>query len=188
MPLGWFKKKDAEPAPAPAPAPAAPAPVAPPPPRKALSIGRILREDLVVVPPPGLDKDGLIAFLVKDLCAKAGLGAPEGFLAKVLEREQGISTTLDTGLAVPHARMDNLPEICAVLGLVPSGLKDPKHPDLSIRAVFLFFSPNRQEAFTQHLHLLRGVSTLFQPALIDAILADPSPAAVLKAIRDKEAS
>ena len=187
MSLGWFKKKDAEPA----AAPTAPAPVAQPvptPARKALSIGRILTADHVVVPPAGLDKDGLIAYLVKDLCSKAALGPHEAFLAKVLEREQGISTTLDTGLAVPHARMDNLPDICAVLGLVPQGLPDPKQADLTIRAVFLFFSPNRQEAFTQHLHLLRGVSTLFQPALIDAILRDPAPAAALKAIRDKEAA
>ena len=188
MTLGWFKKKEAEPAPTPAPTPA-PIPVQPPAAaRKALSIGRILREELVVVPPAGIDKDALIAHLAKELCLKAGLGAHEPYLAKVLEREQGISTTLDTGLAVPHARMDNLPEICAVLGLVPSGLKDPKQSDLTIRAMFLFFSPNRQEAFTQHLHLLRGVSTLFQPALIDAILQDAAPAAVLKAIRDKEAS
>lgn len=188
MSLGWFnKKKEAVPAsPTPAPAPTAtPAPVAA---RKSLSIGRLLREDLVVLPPAGLDKDGLIAFLAKELCAKAGLGDHAPYLAKVLEREQGISTTLDTGLAVPHARMDNLPDICAVLGLVPQGLPDPKQADLTIRAVFLFFSPNRQEAFTQHLHLLRGVSTLFQPALIDAILRDPAPASVIKAIRDKEAS
>ncbi|MBI2363280.1 MAG: hypothetical protein HYV15_07870, partial [Elusimicrobia bacterium] len=84
-------------------------------------------------------------------------------------------------------RMDNLAEIAAILGIVPGGLPDPKQTDLSIRAVFLFFSPNRQEAFTQHLHLLRGVSTLFQPALIEAITRDPAPASVIKAIRDKEA-
>ena len=191
MPLGWFKKKEEEPT---AVKPAVPAPSVPPaasapsPRPKALSIGRLLREDLILQPPAGLDKDGLVAFLVKTLCEKAGLGAPEPFLAKVLEREGGISTTLDTGLAVPHARMDGLPEIVAVLGLIPAGLPDPKQTDLTIRAVFLFFSPNRQEAFTQHLHLLRGVSTLFQPAFIEAALRDPSPAAVLKLIRDKESA
>ncbi|MBI3299184.1 MAG: PTS sugar transporter subunit IIA [Elusimicrobia bacterium] len=186
MPLGWFKKKDAEPA-APTPAPVATPPPSVPAARKVVSIGKLLREDLIVIPPPGLDKDGLIAFLVKELCAKAALGAPEPFLAKVLEREQGISTTLDTGLAVPHARMDGLADIAAVLGLVPAGLPDPKQPDLSIKAMFLFFSPNRQDAFTQHLHLLRGVSTLFQHGLIDALLRDPSPAAALKVIRGREA-
>ncbi|MDE2291618.1 MAG: PTS sugar transporter subunit IIA, partial [Elusimicrobia bacterium] len=128
----------------------------------------------------------LIGALVKELCSKASLGDPAPFLARVLEREQGISTTLDTGLAVPHARMDGISDIAAILGLVPQGLPDPKQPDLVIRAVFLFFSPNRQEAFTQHLHLLRGVSTLFQPPLIEALLGDPSPAAAMRAIRARE--
>lgn len=189
MALGWFKKKVEEPVitPAPFPPPLPPPAVGVPAARKVQPIGRLLREDLIIGVPQGLDKDALIALLVKDLCAKASLGAPEGFLAKVLEREQGISTTLDTGLAVPHARMDGIADIAAILGLLPEGLPDPKDPDLSIRAVFLFFSPNRQEAFTQHLHLLRGVSTLFQPAFIKSILSDPAPAAVLKLIRDKEA-
>ncbi|MBI5595895.1 MAG: PTS sugar transporter subunit IIA [Elusimicrobia bacterium] len=186
MTLGWFKKKVEPEPPVPRPAPSVP-PVGAPAARKSLSIGPLLREDLVVIPPTGLAKDALIGHLVKDLCAKANLGDPAPFLAKVLEREQGISTTLDTGLAVPHARMDGLAEIAAILGIVPGGLPDPKQTDLSIRAVFLFFSPNRQEAFTQHLHLLRGVSTLFQPALIEAIIRDPAPASVIKAIRDKEA-
>lgn len=188
MTLGWWKKKD-EPEVPPVrttPAPTVPA-VGAPAARKSLSIGPLLNEDLVVIPPAGLAKDALIGHLVTELCAKANLGDPAPFLAKVLEREQGISTTLDTGLAVPHARMDNLADIAAILGIVPGGLPDPKQPDLSIRAVFLFFSPNRQEAFTQHLHLLRGVSTLFQPALIETIIGDPTPAAVLQAIRAKEA-
>ncbi len=190
MPLGWFKKKEEEPTAVkpPAPPPTVVPSAAPPARPKSLSIGRLLREDMIVQPPSGLDKDGLVAFLVKTLCEKAGLGAPEPFLAKVLEREGGISTTLDTGLAVPHARMDGLVDIAAILGLIPGGLPDPKQTDLTIRAVFLFFSPNRQEAFTQHLHLLRGVSTLFQPGFIEAALRDPSPAAVLKLIRDKESA
>ena len=188
MTLGWWKKKEEPEAPPvrTTPSPAVPA-VGAPAARKSLSIGPLLREDLVVIPPAGLAKDALIGHLVTELCSKANLGDPAPFLAKVLEREQGISTTLDTGLAVPHARMDNLADIAAILGIVPGGLPDPKQPDLSIRAVFLFFSPNRQEAFTQHLHLLRGVSTLFQPALIETIIGDPTPAAVLKAIRAKEA-
>ena len=73
-----------------------------------------------------------------------------------------------------------------MLALVPKGMPDPKQPDLIIRAMFLFFSPNRQEAFTQHLHLLRGVSSLFQPAFIDEVLKAPKPEAVLRLIASKE--
>ncbi len=153
---------------------------------KSVSLSRILGEDLIIVSDDGLSKDKLLEHLVRELCARRNLGDPAPFLSKVLEREKGISTTLDTGLAVPHARMDNLNEIAAVLALLPKGMPDPKQPDLTIRAMFLFFSPNRQEAFTQHLHLLRGVSSMFQPAFIDEVLKAENPSAVLGLIVAKE--
>jgi PTS system nitrogen regulatory IIA component len=183
MTLGWFKKKLDKHAKTPSPTPPSSSahPVLP----KGLSVGKLLNEHLVVVPTQQ-DKDQMIEFLVRRLCQVRSLGDPYPFLAKILEREQGISTTLDTGLAVPHARMEALSGIAAVLGLVPHGLPDPKQPDLVIRAMFLFFSPNRQEAFTQHLHLLRAVSALFQPAFIEEILRNPVASVVLSLIRAKE--
>ncbi len=153
---------------------------------KNVSLSRILSEKLIIVSDNGLSKDKLIEHLVRELCVCRNLGDSAPFLSKVLEREKGISTTLDTGLAVPHARMDNLSEIAAVLALLPKGMADPKQPDLTIRAMFLFFSPNRQEAFTQHLHLLRGVSSMFQPAFIDEILKAENSAAVLRLIVSQE--
>ncbi|MFC1680144.1 PTS sugar transporter subunit IIA [Elusimicrobiota bacterium] len=184
MVLGWFKKDEDK---SPSPKQGSPSgPTASNVSTKRVSVSLLLRDDLIVVSPPKLDKDGLIRMLAEELCSKLSLGDSAPYLAKVLEREQGISTTLDTGLAVPHARMDGLDRIVAALGLVPEGMQDPKQPDLIIRAMFLFFSPNRQESFTQHLHLLRGVSSLMQPGFIDEMLRDPSGAAVLKLVRQKE--
>jgi nitrogen PTS system EIIA component len=183
MALGWFGKKKGKPAPPPEPSPAPPSGAALP---KGVSISRLLTEDLILVAPEGLDKERLIELMARRLCEKRALGNAAPFLAKVLEREQGISTTLDTGLAVPHARMDALESVAAILGLVPQGMPDPKQPDLTIRAMFMFFSPNRQDAFTQHLHLLRGVSALFQGGFIDELLRHPSPPEVLRLIRSKE--
>jgi len=153
---------------------------------KKISVSLLLDEDLILLGPDGVDKDKMIGLLAERLCSKLELGEAKPFLAKVLEREQGISTTLDTGLAIPHARMDGLDRIVAAMGLVPKGMPDPKQPDLTIRAMFLFFSPNRQDSFSQHLHLLRGVSSLMQPEFIDQLLVDPSGAAVLKKIRQQE--
>lgn len=188
MALSWFRKKEEKTPPAAQPQPpaAVPAPAPVPLGAKNVSISRLLDEGLIVPVAPGLSKEQLIEFLVTRLCERRALGDPRPFLDKVLEREQGISTTLDTGLAVPHARMDNLKSIGAVLGLVPDGMPDPKQPDLVIRAMFLFFSPNRQEAFTQHLHLLRGVSALFQPGFIDELLKASSPGEALKLIASRE--
>ena len=176
MAMGWFKKGAEGEKPATSPV------------VKTIPLSRLLSPELVLRPPSGLDKEGLVDILVRTLCARAGLQKPETFLAKVLEREKGISTTLDTGLAVPHARVDDLESICAVLALIPGGLRDPKQPDLLIRAMFLFFSPNRKEAFTQHLHLLRGVSSLFQPGFIEEILKCRDGQAAMRLITEREST
>jgi len=188
MTLSWFRKKDGKSAAPPGPSQApstAPAGL-----NNNVRLGKLLNEDLVVWLPAGKTKEQFIESLVERLCKARSLGDPRRFLAKVLEREQGMSTTLDTGLAIPHARMEGLGSIVAVMGLLhPQGLIDPKQPDITIRAMCIFFSPyspSRQEVFQQHLYLLRGVSALFQPAFIDEVLKKKTPAEVLDYINSRE--
>ncbi len=166
--------------------PGSPATGRPLPAPRAVRVSELLAEDTVVFASAGQDKQVLLELLVGRLAAKSGLADPKSLLAKVLEREQGISTTLDTGLSLPHARIDALPAIVAALGVAPHGIVDPGHPGLSIRVMFLFFSPNRQEAFPLHLQLLRGVSVLFQPPLIRDLAQAASPAQALSLIRGAE--
>ncbi|MDP3542904.1 MAG: PTS sugar transporter subunit IIA [Elusimicrobiota bacterium] len=143
--------------------------------------------ETVLFPSEGHDKAAVLQSLAAAVCGKAGIADWAAFLAKVQEREQGISTTLDTGLSLPHARMDGIPGILAGMAVLKKPIPDPKQPDLSIRVMFLFFSPNKQEAFPMHLQLLRGVSSLFQPALIDQLTASSGPAAALELIKKLEA-
>lgn len=155
--------------------------------RPAARVGELLAEETVLIAAADMDKDTLLRALVAKACARHALGDAAPFVAKVLEREQGISTTLDTGLSLPHARMDGVPGFVAALAVAPHGVKDPKQPDHLIKVMFLFFSPNKQEAFAAHLQLLRGVATLFEPALIAELTRLSSPAQVLAHLRAREA-
>ena len=154
---------------------------------KAVRVSELLGEDTVLFADEGQGKAALLEALVVRLSEKRGLPDPKALLAKVLEREQGISTTLDTGLSLPHARLDGLSSIVAAVGIAPRGISDPDHPGLPIRVMFLFFSPNRQEAFPLHLQLLRGVSLLFKPPLIQSLASASTPAQALTLIRGSEA-
>jgi PTS system nitrogen regulatory IIA component len=177
--MSWFQKKsDAAPATSPT-GPAKPAP-------KGMKIGPLLSADVVLFPSAGQDKAAILKDLTAAVCRKAGFSDPERFFVKADEREQGISTTLDTGLSLPHARMDGIDVILAGMAVLKAPIPDPKQPDLSIRVVFLFFSPNKPEAFPLHLQLLRGVSSLFQPALIDQLTAAAGPAEALALVRKLE--
>jgi len=170
MAFGWFDKKEG-------PSSAS---------GKLPAISSLLTPELVVSCPEGADKDAFIKVLIGRMCEVRGLGDPDPFISRVLEREQGISTTLDSGLAVPHARIDGIESISAALGLVPQGISDPKQPEYTIRAMFIFFSPNKQEHFTQHLQLLRSVSSLFQGDLLDTALVESDGNTVIELIRSKE--
>lgn len=169
--MAWFQKKE--------PGPSRPS--------AAIRVHELLDERSIVFPAADVPKAAVLETLVRETCAAHELGDPAAFLERVREREQGISTTLDSGLSLPHARVDGLPEIAAGLAVLPHGLKDPQHPEIAIRAMFLFFSPNRQEAFTRHLQVLRGVSTLFQAPLIEQLVALKTPAAVLERLAAAEA-
>ena len=179
--MPWFQKK--------APEPSGESPKTTPPSRaaKGLKVSSILSEDVILFPLDGLDKPAVLQALADAVCGKAGIADSSVFLAKVLEREQGISTTLDTGLSLPHARMDGISTILAGMAILKKPIPDPKQADLMIRVMFLFFSPNKQDAFPLHLQLLRGVSSLFQPVLIDQLTASEGPAAALELVKKLEA-
>lgn len=179
--MSWFAKKPE--------VPSSDSPKTTPPGRapKGLKVSSILTEDTILFPAEGEDKAAVLQALASAVCGKAGIPDPAPFLAKVQEREQGISTTLDTGLSLPHARMDGIQGILAGMAVLKKPIPDPKQSDLSIRVMFLFFSPNKQDAFPLHLQLLRGVSSLFQPALIDELTAASGPAAALELVKKLEA-
>lgn len=181
MPTGWFQKKGTPKINTPpVKSPGGPRP------DKGARISQLLSLENILIAPEGANKNGLLESLVKNLCEKKVLSDPKGILAKVEEREEGISTTLDTGLSLPHVRLDGLANIIAAMAIVPKGIPDPKQPDLIIRVMFLFFSPNKQEAFPLHLQLLRRVSALFQPAFIDQLCNAATPAAALALIQKLE--
>jgi len=155
-------------------------------PSAAVSVSRLLDENLVVFSESRLNKEEAIRDLLARLCQVRNLGSPDSFLSKILERENGPTTTLDTGLAIPHARIDGFKDIFAILGLYPSVVTDPSQPDLPIRAVFLFLSPNDPEFFQRNLKLLQKLAIVFQPALIEKLLAAKAPNKILELIRQKE--
>ncbi len=178
--MSWFQKKATG---SDEPAKSGPAPRA----AKGIKISTLLAQEAVLFPAEGRDKGAVLEELVAAVCRRAGAADPAPFLAKVLEREQGISTTLDTGLSLPHARMDGIDGVLAGMAVLKTPIPDPNQADVQIRVVFLFFSPNRQEAFPVHLQILRGISSLFQPALIDQLTAASGPSAALELIRKVEA-
>jgi PTS system nitrogen regulatory IIA component len=134
----------------------------------------------LMIAPRSIDKKGLIEALSDLACRRHSLAGGPKLSKKVLEREEGISTTLDTGLSLPHARIDDIDDVAAAMAVLPAPIPDSQHPDLMIRVMFLFFSPNRPPFYGVHLEILREVSSFFTPQLISELTKASSVEQVLR--------
>lgn len=149
-------------------------------------LGKLIDPTLVVFFDGGPAKNDAIKDLVGRLVAAKNLGPADLFLAKVMEREAGPSTTLDTGLCIPHARVQGLQEVTAALGLFHPEIADPLQPDLSIRCMFLFLSPDDPKFIPVNLQVLRRIAQVFQPAFIEKLHAAKTPQKVFDLIQQKD--
>lgn len=121
-------------------------------------------------------KAGVITRLVQAVCQEDPKLDCQDVLSQVLKREEGISTTLDTGLSIPHARLEELDGFKAALAILPEGIEDPSGPHLEIKAMFLFLSPARQAFFQKHLQILASLAEIFKPEFISALAASKDAA------------
>ncbi len=131
----------------------------------------LLAPSKIWVAPEGLTKTELIKRLVDTVCADEPKLDGADILAQVLKREEGISTTLDTGLSIPHARLEEITDFKAALAVLPHPMQDPVNPNLSIKAMFLFLSPAKPVFFQRHLQILSALAETFKPEFIDGLLS-----------------
>ncbi|MBR2504558.1 MAG: PTS sugar transporter subunit IIA, partial [Elusimicrobiaceae bacterium] len=113
--------------------------------QKTVCLKSLLPAEKIIILKGNLSKTDVISHLAQLVCdGSSSLDQAEVF-TQILKREESLSTTLDTGLSIPHARLEELSEIKAALALLPQGIKDPAKP-VTIKAMFLFLSPS-QPAF-----------------------------------------
>ena len=107
-------------------------------------------------------------------------------LRKLAEREAQGSTYLNEGVALPHARLDEVTVPQVALGLTHAGVLDAG-TDKPVQTVFLLLSPTT--GANVHLQLLSRFGRALQDrALRKALGAARTPAQALAAIQDFEAA
>lgn len=104
-----------------------------------------------------------------------GLNAQE-VAAQVLKREQGIGTTLETGLGIPHARLEELTDFVVAVAVLPEPLITPT--GASVRVMFLLLSPDETGFFSKHLQLLACLAEKFTHQFVEKICSQTDKASV----------
>lgn len=127
-----------------------------------------------------ITKKELVEKLVHSICDKnPSLDAGE-MLAAVLKREEGISTTLESALSIPHARVEDLDSFLGAFAVMKTPIEDDY--GLPIKVMFLFFSPAGQPYFAQHLKLLARLSEKFTPEFVQELTTCTTPQEIAKKV------
>jgi mannitol/fructose-specific phosphotransferase system IIA component (Ntr-type) len=80
------------------------------------------------------------------------------FYLAVLNREFLISTALDYGIALPHARLTGLKDLCFAVGRTPKPIHWGSKESPTVRLIFLLAVPSTEAA--EYLLLMAGLSRL----------------------------
>jgi len=118
--------------------------------------------DLAVAVLPGLDRSALLGAL--------------------LERERQVCTGLQSGVAVPHARLDGLPETTLAVARLARPVDFGTLDGSPVRIVFMLLSP--PDGIAAHIRLLARLARLCSnDAFLDAILEAADARALFEVIR-----
>jgi two-component system sensor histidine kinase KdpD len=147
------------------------------------TMGGLLTADHLLIWDDAVTKHDIFTQMVKAITG-GELTAAESILKKLNEREGTGSTFMNEGVALPHARVDELPQPKVALGLTHGGVMDAG-TEKPIEVVFMLLSPTADASL--HLQMLARAGRMLQNRELRRRLAKAkTPAAALEEIRDWE--
>lgn len=138
-----------------------------------MNIRKIITEETVRLSITGETKQEIIRELL-DVAVAAGLvsDAKAAYQA-LMERENKMSTALQHGIAMPHAKTDAVERLVGVLGLKKEGVDFESIDGEPTRIFIMTLSPLNRAG--PHIQFLAEIGRqLSQPGIMDRILAAPS--------------
>jgi PTS system fructose-specific IIA component/PTS system nitrogen regulatory IIA component len=113
-------------------------------------------------------RDAAIAEMIRSLHTAGKLPGADlaDITAAVLRREQLGSTGIGRGIAIPHSRHRDVPNLVGTVALAPSGLAFDSIDGEPVQVLFLLISPDQQPG--PHLRALEAV---VQKTKDDSLLA-----------------
>jgi CPA1 family monovalent cation:H+ antiporter len=145
---------------------------------------RYLDRDAVIIGLKSSSKSDVIRELLDHAVKQKRVQDAEAVYTALLEREKRMSTGLENGVAIPHARINAVDRIVLVLGVKPDGIDFSALDGKPSRIFFMIISPS--SASVPHIKLLAEISRLMADSnLRDALLNSPDAATLIDALRRK---
>jgi fructose-specific phosphotransferase system IIA component len=125
-----------------------------------MGIDELLTEDLISEDLKGQNKYEVIEELLDLLVKKGKIESRETCLNDLFEREQYLSTGLENGLAVPHAKSAAVKELLVSFGLSREGLDFQTLDGKPAHYIFLVLSP--RDTSSPHIKVLAQITRNFR--------------------------
>jgi fructose-specific phosphotransferase system IIA component len=148
-----------------------------------MGLEELLTEDLISADLQGRNKYEVIEELLDLLVAAGKIEAREIALHDLLEREQYLSTGLENGLAVPHAKTAAANTLLVSFGLSRQGLEFDSLDGKPAHFIFLVLSPH--DTSGPHIKTLAQITRNFREGgLSKKLLESPDQHAIYELIQD----
>ena len=89
-----------------------------------MKLSKLLSHDLVLLPMEAEDKWQAIAAMARAVVGSGRVSAELGPAVEgaLVAREKSMTTGMEQGIAIPHAAVDGIEDVVAVLGVSPAGI------------------------------------------------------------------
>jgi fructose-specific phosphotransferase system IIA component len=135
-----------------------------------MDIGDLINFNLVKPSLKGENKYQVIEELLDLLIQNGDITDREKALNDLIEREQYLSTGIENGLAVPHAKSDAAEKLMVCMGISRNGLEFGSVDGQPAQVIFLVLSP--REISGPHIKILAQISRNFREGEIGNQLKD----------------
>ncbi len=153
-----------------------------------MKLSELISPDLVEVPLRAADKWEALRVLAR-VPVRAGR-YPATFAPAVeqalIVREKSMTTGMEHGIAIPHAAIDGIDELVAVLGLNPAGIPFETLDGAPARIVIGLVIPRAKKL--AHIKTLAEIAKLLSRAEVrDRLVRCSEPAAALRVLAEAQA-
>jgi len=144
-----------------------------------------LTEEDILEDIPGSTKEEILTNLVDILVAKGRLPSREPYLSSLLQREALGTTAVGEGIAVPHARVENLESLVMAMVRFKKGVGFGSLDNAPVHLLFLVLAP--EESTETHLRALAKVVTVLKNRETrEKLLQAPGPQEIYQILKEED--
>jgi PTS system fructose-specific IIC component/PTS system nitrogen regulatory IIA component len=148
-------------------------------------LSELFESDFIKIGLEAEDKDEAFEELADAFCHASDMKIREDILDAIRAREQKMSTGIQKGIAVPHARIASIDKVYGILGISKQGIDYDALDDKPVYLLFMILAP--QTDSESHLRILKRLAEMLQnPQFFTELASQNDPAAANAVIRKYE--